>query len=106
MSILDNARRMASEGVAAFASHQAKRGPDKWPGRKVILSGVALGIESIGCKCDLPEQGMDVLNGPKVSVVDVWDFMVVIFSRKAVYPLLQVADRVLKLRDHGGVVVY
>lgn len=69
MSICDNARRMASEGVAAFTSHQAKRGPDKLPGRKVIRSGVWLFMESVCCLRSLPEQFMDVVDGSNVPVV-------------------------------------
>ena len=46
--MVDNARRMASDGVAEFASHHSKRGPDKLPGRKVILSGVVSLMEGVG----------------------------------------------------------
>ena len=69
MSICDNARRIASEGVAAFASHQSKRGPDKLPGRKVILSGVWLVMESVSGLRDLTEQGVNVVDSSKVPVV-------------------------------------
>ena len=87
MSICDNARRMASEGVAAFVSHQSKRGPDKLPGRKVILSGVWLVIEFISRLRSLSEKVVDVLDNSEVAVVQAVNGIVFVWGRQAISPL-------------------
>ena len=106
MSIMDNARRMASEGVAAFVSHQSKRGSDKLPGRKVILSGVWLVIEFISRLRSLSEKVVDVFDDSEVAVVQAVNVSVVIRCRKAFRPLRKVREGVLNLYYFSGVNVY
>ena len=69
MSICDNARRIASEGVAVCVSHHAKRGPDKLPGRKVIRSGGWLFMESVSRLRYLTKKLVDMVDGSNVPVV-------------------------------------
>ena len=106
MSIVDNARRIASDGVASFASHHAKRGPDKLPGRNEILSGCSLLMEGIGNLHGLSDQFVKACNRSCVAVME-WTREFVVFIRRGqgVDELRKVGNRALQFANLGGVQV-
>ena len=106
MSICDSARRMASDGVAAFASHHAKRGLDNLPGRNVIRSEIWLLMEFVGCSRNLTKKVLDVFDLCKVPVVQIVQFSGVVWSWKAGGPFGKVRQCALNLAYHVSVIVH
>lgn len=104
LSICDNARRMASEGVAVFISHHAKRGPDKLPGRNEILSGNLLFMEGVGNLHGLGDQLVKACNRDRVAVME-WarEFIVFIGCWQRVNELRKVGNRALQFANVGRV---
>lgn len=97
---------MASDGVAPFASHHAKSGPDNLPGRNVIRSEVWLLMEFISRLRDLTKKALNAIDRSKVAIIQSGQFASMVWGWKTGGPFGKVRQCVLNLAHHVNVIVY